>query len=143
MNGIKWFGFTGKVSAPYKKHPADAGFDLYFNEDIVQIAPNGHATLPTGVGFVIPQGYYGKIMDRSSMGEKGLIVAGGVIDSGYVGEVQVVLWNVSDAPVTITQGSRIAQIVFMPCYTGEMEEVPFEQRGETLRGSNGFGSTGE
>jgi len=141
---IQWFSFGEEGTIPFKKHPDDAGFDLsYWGDDLIQIAPNSRATVPTGAGFVIPQGYYGQVLDRSSMSQRGLIVAGGVIDSGYRGEVKVIMWNVADFPITIAPRQFIAQIVFIPCFVGELTQIPLDKRDTTQRGSNGFGSTGE
>lgn len=141
---IYWFRFSEGAQAPFRKHFNDAGFDLSLDANSpIEIAPHSRKTLPTGVGFIIPDGMYGQVLDRSSMGEKGLIVAGGVIDAGYRGEVRVMLWNVSSETVILTPSQRIAQIVFMPCHTQPVKEIAPEQRGETLRGSNGFGSTGK
>lgn len=77
---------------PLRAHPGDAGLDLYALENTV-IEPQASAMLRTGVAMAIPDGHVGMISDRSSMAKRGLKIAGGIIDSGYRGEVHIVLWN--------------------------------------------------
>lgn len=142
MEKIQWFSF-GHGGFTDKTHPGDAGFDLaYWGNELIQIAPNTGATLSTDIGFIIPQGYYGQILDRSSMSQKGLIVVGGVIDSNYRGEVKVVMWNVSNRPITVAPNQRVAQIVFIPCYSGQLVQASRDDLDTTDRGDKGFGSTG-
>lgn len=109
----------------------------------VILAPNERKLIPTGLAFAIPEGYEGQVRSRSGLTLKqGLVVANGVgtIDSDYRGELGVILHNISDAPVTIERGMRIAQFVIAPYTTAQwavVNELP-----ETARGEGGFGSTG-
>lgn len=119
----------------------DAGFDLRTPYHLV-IPPGKSEKFGVGFGFEIPAGWYGQILDRSSMGEKGLIIPGGVIDSDYRGEVQIVLWNVSDRAYSFPAGSKVAQIIFLPTYTEGLIEITASQASQTERATNGFGSTG-
>src|SRR3989344_1618312 len=88
----------------------DAAFDLRSAEEGV-IAPGEKKVIKTGLKMAIPQGHVGLVWDRSGLAAKhALHVLAGVIDSGYRGEVGVVLKNLGDAPVEITRNMRIAQM---------------------------------
>ena len=82
----------------------------------------------------------GLVADRSSMAKRGLKTAGGVIDCGYTGEVQVILWNLSQEPQRIRAGEKIAQLLLMP--VGLPIPMEVTSLDETQRGAGGFGSTG-
>ncbi len=142
----------------------DAGYDLYALEDIVipslfkQVwryvqtiiggilynEYNPKAVLATkvktGIALKIPNGMVGLIKDRSSMGSKLLTVLGGVIDSGYRGDVTVCLANLSFHDYQIKVGDKVAQIVITNYYADEVKEV--DELDITERGEKGFGSTG-
>ena len=107
------------------------------------IKPMQREAVPTGLTMAIPQGYEVQLRPRSGLAFKqGLTVANapGTIDSDYRGEVKVILINLGDAPVEITHGMRIAQIVFAPVATAAPKIVTHLD--ETERGAGGFGSTG-
>ena len=107
------------------------------------IKPMQREAVPTGLTMAIPQGYEVQVRPRSGLAFKhGLTVANapGTIDSDYRGEVKVILINLGDAPVEITHGMRIAQIVFAPVATAAPKIVTHLD--ETKRGAGGFGSTG-
>ena len=107
------------------------------------INPMQREAVPTGLAMAIPQGYEVQVRPRSGLTFKhGLTVANapGTIDSDYRGEVKVILINLGDAPVEITHGMRIAQMVFAPVAKAAPEIVTHLD--ETERGSGGFGSTG-
>jgi dUTP pyrophosphatase len=96
--------------------------------------------VPTGLYMAIPEGYYGQIFDRSSMGSKGKHVFGGVLDSSYRGNVMVCLYN-SGAPYWVKKGDRIAQLVILPVPEVKWEVV--DKLDNSERGENGFGSSGQ
>ena len=129
-----------EAKLPTKTNPTDAGFDLYSTVD-ADILPGQRKLLPTGVSMAIPSGYYGRIADRSGNAfSLGLHVLAGVIDTGYSGELKVLLVNLSDVPIEIKRGHRIAQIIITA-----ISNLPFEQVQEldtTDRGASGFGSSG-
>ena len=131
---------TEEAILPTRAHADDAGMDLYGLEDAL-IAPQTGKLVRTGIAMEIAQGHVGLIADRSSMAKKGVKTAGGVIDAGYRGEIQVVLWNLSREEVRIARGERIAQMLILPIATPAIREVA--ELTETKRGSNGFGSTGK
>ncbi|OFZ18072.1 MAG: hypothetical protein A2X94_02550 [Bdellovibrionales bacterium GWB1_55_8] len=124
---------------PTRAHPDDAGLDLYLLEPIT-IAPGEGVTAATGIAAAIPHGFVGMIADRSSMAKKGLKTAGGIIDSGYRGEIRIVLWNLSRETHSVAKGDRIAQLLVIPVALSAVEEVTSLE--DTHRGSGGFGSTG-
>jgi len=119
-----------------------AGLDLLADAPC-SLPPLGRARVPTGIALAIPPGYEGQVRPRSGLAAKlGVTVlnAPGTIDSDYRGELQVLLVNLSDAPVTLSRGERIAQLVLARVERAELAEVPALP--PTARGSGGFGSTG-
>jgi dUTP pyrophosphatase len=122
-----------------------AGADLYacLDEDVT-IEPSQTLLIHTGLAMEIPVGLVGLIYARSGLAsKKGLAPANkvGVIDSDYRGEIMVALHNHSTEPRTVSDGERIAQIVFAPYYAAEFNLV--DELGDTTRGTGGFGSTGK
>ena len=124
---------------PTRAHPTDAGYDLCASHPATLFV--GSITkVSTGTSVAIPPGHVGIIKDRSSMGAKGVHVLGGVIDSGYRGELVVMLTPLADAPIDINAGDRIAQLIIVPVATPPTARV--ESLPPADRGDNGFGSTG-
>ena len=124
---------------PTRAHADDAGLDLYAAEDVYLEAGQGKLG-KTGIAMAIPQGFVGMIADRSSLGKKGIKTAGGIIDAGYRGEIQVILWNISHQDICLKKGEKIAQMLIIPIATpAPIEAVSLD---ETARGEQGFGSTG-
>lgn len=124
-------------------HEGDAGADLRSVEDTI-ITPNSRILVHTGLHMAIPSGYVGMVCPRSGFALKhGVTVlnAPGIVDSGYRGEVGVILLNTSEQTVTVRKGDRIAQMVFVPYVHMAFEHV--ESLPETDRGEGGFGSTGK
>ena len=123
-----------------------AGVDLINNDDTVVIQPMQTAVLGTGVHVEIPNGYWGLLAARSSLGFKNttlLTNSIGVIDSSYRGEIKARLINLGDQPITIERGERFCQLLITNCYLGSWEQVcDVEDLSKTARGTGGFGSTG-
>lgn len=120
----------------------DAGADLASNED-VRIPAFGRALVATGTSVAIPSGYVGLIHPRSGLAAKeGITVLNtpGTIDSGYRGEIKVILYNSTDRGYLVKKGDRIAQLVIQEFVTAQFEEV--DELDATERGGMGFGSTG-
>lgn len=120
-----------------------AGADLYAIESVT-IAPGKTTLVHTGLAMEIPCGYGGFIYARSGLAsKKGLAPANkvGVIDSDYRGEIMVALLNHSDESRTVSAGERIAQLVIAPFLKAEFQET--EALSDTVRGTGGFGSTGQ
>ena len=122
-----------------------AGADLYALTDLpIEIKPGETYLVHTGLALEIPKGYGGFIFARSGLAsKKGLAPANkvGVVDSDYRGEVMVALHNHSDKSAVIESGERIAQMVFLPYLAASFVES--ENLDETIRGTGGFGSTGQ
>lgn len=129
-----------KAKTPMYAHPGDAGMDLFAVEGAT-IAPGERIKVGTGITMEIPQGQVGLIWDKSGIATKlGLKVIGGVIDSGYRGEIIIGILNISQEQVDLRQGEKIAQMLIQPIVASEFEEV--DELSDTARGGNGFGSTG-
>lgn len=138
------------AKAPTRNNPLDAGLDLYSAEDVF-IAQNETKVVKTGVAIAVPAGYVGKIEDRSSMAAKGLRTGAGVVDSGYTGEVGVVIHNITNTsnkdPIlwrngySIKKGDKIAQILVYKVERPKVVVVASLQ--ESDRGTKGFGSSGK
>ncbi len=132
---------TEDAKIPNCAHPGDAGLDLYATEDVT-LVPNERKAVPTGIAMEIPDGYAGLMWDKSGLSIKhGLKTLGGVIDSGYRGEVLVGIINLSGEEYTIRKGEKIAQMIIQKKETIEVEEA--SELSETARGEGGFGSTGK
>jgi dUTP pyrophosphatase len=129
------------AQGPSKAHPSDLGFDLFAKEDVI-IPAYGRAIIGTGIGVRFPENIGGILKDRSGNAAKlGLHVLAGVIDPNYTGEIGVVFFNTNRAPVKISKGDKIAQMLLMPVFqvTGLYETTDL---GDTDRGDKGFGSSG-
>ena len=128
-----------KESLPRRANATDAGADLMSIEDL-EIYPGEQKLVGTGVATKIPEGYAGFVFNRSSQGKKGITIphSVGVIDSGYRGEIKVLLKNISEDPYKISRGDRIAQLVLVPVLLPEFVDI----WNDTARGTGGFGSTG-
>ena len=144
---IKFLREAARKAAPAQATPESAGVDLraVLETSSLTIEPGCRAAVATGIAIEIGQpGIAGFIFSRSGLGAKhGLTVAQGVgvIDPDYRGEIIVWLLNTSEAPVTIQDGDRIAQLVLMPVYAPVVSIV--EDLSDTARGAGGFGHTGK
>lgn len=123
---------------PTRAHREDAGFDLYSPKNAVLCG--GTARIKLGVCVEIPKGYVGFIMGRSSLNKKGVVCLTGVIDSGYTGEIAVVLNSIGTL-ARIKKGDRIAQLVVTKLADIDTAVV-VDRLDDTERGAGGFGSTG-
>lgn len=129
---------------PSAASAGSAGLDLLAAVDETQVLRPGERMLvPTGLVLAIPPGFEGQVRPRSGLAWKhGVTLANppGTIDSDYRGEVKVLLIHLGDAPLTISRGDRVAQLVVARVESVEWEEA--EVLDETGRGDGGFGSTG-
>ena len=125
---------------PQYSHKGDAGLDLFSSVDCVlnkgEVKP-----IPTGIKMAIPEGHVGLIWDKSGISLKGVHRLAGVIDSGYRGEVQVVMANLGGESFEVKKGMKIAQLLVQPAQEVKVTET--EDLEGTSRGENGFGSTGK
>ena len=121
-----------------------AGADLYAMSDSPIVIESGETVLVhTGISMEIPEGYVGLIFARSGLATKRNLAPAnkvGVIDADYRGEIMVSLHNHGTVPQTVEAGERIAQIAIVPFLKAEFEVC--DELSDTLRGSGGFGSTG-
>ncbi len=127
---------------PAYAHPSDAGMDLKSVADVV-IPRGGRALVPTGLVVLLPPGYEAQVRPRSGLALKhGVTVLNspGTIDSGYRGEIGVILANFGAADFAVKTGDKIAQLVIAPVTQPQVEETDVID--ETDRGAGGFGSTG-
>jgi dUTP pyrophosphatase len=130
------------LSLPAYAKPGDAGLDLRASE-AVTLEPGGRRLVPTGLAVAIPEGHAGFVLPRSGLAmHKGVTVlnAPGLIDSGYRGELKVLLINHGGEAVGIGRGERIAQLIIQPVAPARLVEV--ERLPDSARGEEGFGSTG-
>jgi len=126
---------------PSKAHEADACYDCYAAEDL-HMLHNKRYTVSLGFSMAIPTGWQAKILPRSGLSLKGLIIcnAPGTIDSGYLGIVKaIVMWN-GATHFDVAIGTKLCQMEFQRVPTVAFTVV--EELDSTERGSNGFGSTG-
>ncbi len=128
------------AKVPTRAYEHDAGLDLFALERHT-LQPGEGRIFKTGIAIEINPGFVGLVWDRSSMGKKGIKTMGGVIDSGYRGEVGVILWNISKEPQEIMSGDKIAQLLIQPISTPQTKEVEILSSSE--RGVGGFGSSGK
>jgi dUTP pyrophosphatase len=128
------------MTTPHYAHQGDAGIDLRSSEEAS--IPAGHTrTVKTGTAMAIPEGYVGLVWDKSGYASKHSIhTLAGVIDSGYRGEIAVVLRNLGTEEFRITKDMKIAQILIQPVVRANLIES--ESLDDTSRGEGGFGSTG-
>ncbi|MGN6204132.1 dUTP diphosphatase [Humibacter sp.] len=134
---------TTALEPPRYAHHDDAGADLC-STDAITLNPGERATVGTGVAIALPDGYAAFVVPRSGLAARHgitIVNAPGTVDAGYRGEIRVTLLNTdADAAYTIAPGDRIAQLVVMPVTRAtfiSVDELP-----ESVRGANGFGSTG-
>lgn len=129
---------------PSAASAGSAGLDLLAAVDETQVLRPGERLLvPTGLVLEIPPGFEGQVRPRSGLAWKhGVTLANppGTIDSDYRGEVKVLLIHLGEAPLTISRGDRVAQLVVARVESVQWEEA--KELGETGRGEGGFGSTG-
>lgn len=131
-----------ELPIPTTAHIGDAAVDLHSRIDIA-LEPGERASVPTGLAVAIPEGHAGLVLPRSGHARRsgiGVVNGPGLIDSGYRGEVNVLLINHGSETVQFSRGDRIAQLAIVPVPAVTWIEV--ESLDETPRGDGGFGSTG-
>jgi dUTP pyrophosphatase len=133
-----------KHALPTYETTASAGMDVRANiDEPITLLPFGRALVKTGLFLEIPAGFECQVRPRSGLAwKKGLTVLNspGTIDADYRGEVGVILINLSDQPIKIEDGERIAQLIFAPVVQAAWKVT--DALTESDRGAGGFGSTG-
>jgi dUTP pyrophosphatase len=130
---------------PEYAYPTDSGFDLYSTKEIT-LEPFGRALIPTGLKLSFDIGYEIQVRPKSGLALKqGITVLNtpGTVDSGYNGEIMVIVFNTNQTEFTIPKGMKIAQAVLCPVVNGKYVNLQLVDKIENKdRGANGFGSTG-
>jgi dUTP pyrophosphatase len=138
---------VGDVDVPLPRYQTrgSAGMDLHAAiKAPITLAPLARAKIPTGLALAIPDKFEGQVRPRSGLAARSgvtVLNAPGTIDADYRGEVQVLLVNLSDAPVTIEPLERVAQLVIAPIAHAELFSVDVLPL--SVRGAGGYGSTGK
>lgn len=129
--------------APRQAHEHDAGYDLHAAEPAT-LSPGARTSVGTGIAVAIPVGWAGLVLPRSGLAARNgiaLVNSPGLIDSGYRGELRVLLLNTDrDETFALSPGDRIAQLVLVRVEAVQLEEA--ESLPETVRADGGFGSSG-
>ena len=137
---LQFVKLSQDATTPTKANESDAGFDLYASHGTI-IEKHTHKLIKTGIAMQIPKGYVGVIWPRSGMAYKyGIDVFAGVIDSGYRGDIGVILFNSQYSDYNVEKGDRIAQLVLQKVEDFELVEA--SDLNNTDRSEDGFGSTG-
>lgn len=133
---IRFIRFNEDVALPVRQHPADAGADIKMLCG-GEIAPGQTLRILLGFGVEIPNGYCAKLQVRTSVAMHGISVEGCAIDGGYVGELSIILRNLSQETYTWKKGDRLCYLEMYPCvYPVFVENL------SNTRGCGAFGSTG-
>lgn len=125
---------------PGYSHAGDAGMDLFSVTELI-LQPGQAQPIATGIKVAIPKGFVGLIWDKSGISLQNIHRLAGVIDSGYRGEIKVVMINLGQDPFVIEKGMKIAQMLIQPIQMVDVTEV--DDLEVTSRGEHGFGSTGK
>jgi dUTP pyrophosphatase len=140
---VEFRRLSEQAQAPRQAYEGDAGHDLFAAEQAT-LGPGERVSVGTGIAVAIPDGCAGLVLPRSGLAARhgiALVNAPGLIDSGYRGEVRVLLLNTDrETAFEIAPGDRIAQLVIV-----RVEQPPFVEADslpDTARAAGGFGSTG-
>ena len=137
---LNFLKLSKNAESPEYAFGTDAGFDLKAIEN-VSLFPFEQKDVRTGIAIEVPKGYVGIVRDRAGIVQKmNVHTVAGTFDSGYRGEVSIMLVNMNDQTVEIEKGMRVAQIILIPIVKAKIIEV--KKLSETERGERGFGSTG-
>lgn len=143
MEGLRFVRLDARATIPQRAHDGDAGLDLSALES-GSLDPGERVHVRTGLAVAIPGGCAGLVLPRSGLaGRHGVTVANapGLIDSGYRGEIQVILVNLDPRePFSFAAGDRIAQLLVVRY--ADLDSVEVDSLEETERGDRGFGSSG-
>lgn len=130
---------------PVYAYESDSGFDLFSTEEVI-LQPFGRALIPTGIKLSIPEEFEIQVRSKSGLAiNQGLMVLNspGTVDSGYNGEIKVIMFNTNNISVVVSKGTKIAQAVLCPVVNGKyVNLVHVNEVNGGDRKDNGFGSTG-
>ena len=137
---LKFKKLHPNAKIPSYAYSGDAGLDLYISEDMT-LKKDERKSIPLGIAIEIPNGYVGILFDKSGLSHKhGLKSYGGIIDSGYRGEIHVGMMNLSDKDYEFKTGDKIIQILIMPVLQAEVVEC--DKLSDSDRGEGAFNSSG-
>jgi len=129
-----------RATLPHYSIEGDAGMDLHAL-DRTEVPIGKRVLVPTGIAMAIPKGYTGLVWDKGGVAaNRGVTVLGGVFDTGYSGDLTIILFNTSDTVQVFEAGEKIAQILIQTVEQPELIEVDEFEKSE--RGEGRFGSTG-
>lgn len=138
---IKFKKLRKEAITPKYAHPGDAGLDVFSTEKVT-LKPGQQHTFWLGFAFELPKGYVGLVWDKGGIAHKyGIHTIGGVLDSGYRGEVVIIAINLSKKAYTFNKGDKVAQYLIQKVESAKIKEV--KKLSETSRGDGRFGSTGK
>ncbi|MFV1990845.1 MAG: dUTP diphosphatase [Acidimicrobiales bacterium] len=144
MVSLKLKQLDPTLELPRYAKPGDAGMDLRASGDFEIPPAGGRAVIPTGIAIAVPEGYLAIVVPRSGLALRhgiSLVNTPGIIDSGYRGELQVIVINTDPVKAFfVKHGDRIAQMVVQRYESVEVELV--DDLDVSVRGSGGFGSSG-
>jgi len=127
---------------PTRAHDDDAGLDLYVHGNYT-IQPGEMADIDLNLSIKSPPGTWTLLTGRSStMRNRGLLVAQGIIDPGYTGPLYATVYNLRKEPAVVFHGDRIAQLIVFANWTESVHTVQVTELPHTARGAKGFGSSG-
>lgn len=142
MTRLRVVRLRPEARLPARAYPGDAGLDLAACER-VELGPGERALVPTGIAVAVPEGHAGFVQPRSGLAARDgitIVNSPGLIDSGYRGEVKIVLLNTDRERTFVAEpGERIAQLVVLPVPALDLVEV--DELPESPRGARGFGSS--
>lgn len=133
---IKFIRFDERAELPVRMHHSDTGADIKMMEN-GHIMPFETIVIPLGFGIEVPNGHSARLQVRTSVACKGIFIQGCAIDAGYVGEISMILHNISDKEFTWQKGDRLGYIEVYPTQYPEFIENLVDNRGD-----GSFGSTG-
>ena len=140
---LRFRRLSDSARPPARAHDSDAGYDLYADEP-ARLDPGERTSVGTGIAVAIPDRHAGLVLPRSGLAARhgiSVVNAPGLIDSGYRGELRVLLLNTDrEHAFEVTPGDRIAQLVLVRVESPTLEEA--DALDQTGRGAGGFGSTG-
>ena len=136
---IKVQRLSSDAKLPNMAYDGDAAYDIYSNEDI-SLTPGNRANIKTGIKMAIPRNYAGLIWDKGGIANSGIHTLGGVVDSGYRGEIMINLVNLGKDIYNIVSGQKIAQMIIQKIETPKIIETEIDDK--TDRDEGGFGSSG-
>ena len=134
---IRFIRFDEKATIPARKYYSDTGADISMVK-AGSIGPHETKIIPLGFGIEIPNGHSARLQVRTSIAQHGLFIQGCAIDAGYMGEISMILHNISDKGFTWNEGDRLGYIEVYPT-----QYPDFVENLEKGRGDGAFGSTGK